>query len=188
MIAIAASSPGMIETRIAIRDAEHRHQAEGEGEGEQWSGDRAEVVHCALEPVSAPVDSLGHHIGQQGVAGGHPQAPSGPGRAPQNTGLRDRRRRPDQRGQDRGGRVATDRHRAPPLRIISQGAPDESAHTCQPSEIPSINPSAAAGAPSVAVTKLAISAAGPRGRHQPKSWPSRSHRHLVSATADEQHS
>lgn len=78
------------------------HAKDGnQAQGEQRTGDRAEVVHRALEAVGAPVGCPRDDIGQQRVSGRYAQTPGEPGAGSQSTDLPRRAGQPDGRGEDR---------------------------------------------------------------------------------------
>ena len=127
----------MIESRIAVADAEQRD----EREREQRPADRAEVVHRALEAVGAPVGGGGHDVGEQRVAGGHAQPARGPRR--RRAGRRPATRcvaTPIETARARRSSRSRRRRRCGGGRGSSASAPPASrAAPASPSEMPSIS-------------------------------------------------
>ena len=105
-------------------DAERADQADGQ----ERPDNRAQVVHRPLEPVGPTVKAGRHYVGQQRIAGRDPQPPGRPGTGPKHSHLPRCGRRTDARRQHGRGRVPPDRHRAPSLGIVGQGATTEPGH------------------------------------------------------------
>ena len=93
--------------------------------GEKRAGDRAEIVHHPLEPVSAAVNRSWDDIGKQRVPGGDSKTPGRPRRCSEDADLPDGGRHADQRRQDRRGRVAAKCAAPPSLWIVGEGASDK---------------------------------------------------------------
>lgn len=91
-----------------------------EKEGEKRAADGAEVIHGPLEAVRPSVGSRIDGVGKESVPGRDPQTARRPGARPEESDLPDGRGKTDQRRQNRGQRVATDRERSAPGRIIGQ--------------------------------------------------------------------
>ena len=112
----------MIESKIAVRT----ENAATSAEREQRPADRAEVVHHPLEAVGAPVRLGRRRIGEERVPRRDPQPSRGPRAHPEERHLQQRRRGSDQPRENRDARVAADRRRPPPGRIVCEGSSEES--------------------------------------------------------------
>ena len=130
-----------------------------EREREQRPADRAEVVHRPLEPVRAAVRARGTTSASSAFRAGtrRPRAAQAPAR--RTPTCQAEVATPISRREHRGRGVAADRA-APAARVVGERAAGEARGPGSPSAIPSISPSAAAGAPRVEVRKLGSSAVG----------------------------
>ena len=122
MIATADINPGITDNRIATRTP----NAATSPSAKERAANRAEVIHETLEAVRSTVRLRSDQIGKQSITCWDAKSTRRPRTGAKYADLPDGRRDPDQAREYHCGRVAADRDRSSPPRVIGKRTSTES--------------------------------------------------------------